>query len=213
MEVCRKDLIWSNGLSSIEKQPLHYGLVRFTWQGSPCCMFSYQTAVFADFSNKTGAFEACRDSVRWGLYGFVICWSMLITLDRCHFGQRTILWWTWLCWYSTCSRFWPVLDAEALLRLRSSNFVILNFSRFYFSPVSFKKTCTSKPHIPGLHTQPTCLWSRSLHKRVAIADAMSISDMVLQSTYNTSGPIFMSMNASASHSLSRWSAPHGGCGG
>ena len=68
---------WSNGLSSIEKRPLHCGLVRFTWQGSPCCMFSYQIAVFADFYFKTGAFEASRDSVRWCLYRFVICWSML----------------------------------------------------------------------------------------------------------------------------------------
>ena len=70
---------WSNGLSSIEKRPLHYGLVRFTWQGSPCCRFSYQIAVFADFYYNTGAFKACHDCVRWGLYRcrFVICWSML----------------------------------------------------------------------------------------------------------------------------------------
>ena len=71
--------------------------------------------------------------MRWGLYRFVICWSMLHAdhLDRCHFGQHTILRLTWLCWYSysICPRFWPVLDAEALLR--SSNFLILNFSRFH----------------------------------------------------------------------------------
>ena len=95
---------WSNGLSSIEKRPLHCGLVRFTWQGSPCCMFSYQIAVFADFYCNTGAFKACHDCVRWGLYRFVNLSSaeaccMLITLDRCHFGQRTILRWTWRCWY------------------------------------------------------------------------------------------------------------------
>ena len=157
---------------------------------------------------KTGAFEAaaCRDSVRWGLYRFVICWSMLMHadhLDRCHFGQRTILRWTWLCW-------WPVLDAEAVLG--SSNFVILNFSWFY-SILPKKKNCTSKPPIPGLHTQLTRLSSRSLRKRVAIAHAMSFSDMVLQSSYNTSGPSFMSMNPSATLFLSRWSLPHGGCGG
>ena len=68
------------------------------------------------------------DEVYIGLSSAEAC-CMLIALDRCHFGQCTILRWTWLCWYSTCSRFWPVLDAEAVLG--SSNSVILNFSRYY----------------------------------------------------------------------------------
>ena len=73
------------------------------------------------------------DEVCIGLSSAGTCWCMLITLDRCHFRQRTILRWTWLCWYSICSRFWPVLDAEAV----RSNFVILNSLD---STISFKKT-------------------------------------------------------------------------
>ena len=71
------------------------------------------------------------DEVCIGLPSAEACWCMLITLGRCHYGQRTILQWTCLCWYSICSRFWPVLDAEAV-RFGTSNFVILNFSRFWF---------------------------------------------------------------------------------
>ena len=77
----------------------------------PCfCRFSYRSAVLAPLQNRH--LEAYCDSVSWGLYRFVFCWSMLITIDN---SEMVPLRPAGSCDDMGLSAFWPVWDAKSVL--------------------------------------------------------------------------------------------------
>ena len=115
--------------SSVEKWDSHMDLEQFTM----LLQVQLPNCGFWRLFLPNWCLEACCDSVRWGLYRFVICWSVLINLNTSQMlplRPARDLAMTWVCYDLLV--LWPVLDAKSVLyNSNISNSVILDSSWFY----------------------------------------------------------------------------------